>query len=178
MKFILAKDLKNGIGKDNALPWGYCKKDMNHVMTTTKESLLVMGYNTYMSLKAMKMPFGSRKSIVLTKDENIPVDAEYRLLYTSDSKKEDLVKEIFEIAKQERNDNIFVFGGAKTYEFFSGCYEKGYVTVIASEFDCDSYLNYDVVIDGMRMSKLEEVVTMVGTEELSVWFMEYVKNNT
>lgn len=176
LSFILAKDVKNGIGKDNNLPWGHCKEDMKHFSTVTNNAILVMGYNTYLSLKSLKVPFGTRKTVVITKDKNTSIDSDYTVVYNNPSKLNKMFKSIEDISIKENNNNVIVIGGEKTYSLFSGHYDTGYVTVINSEYDCDAYIDFISVVRGMKEVSRESLISNISEEMVSVNFIQYKKN--
>lgn len=175
LSFILAKDVKNGIGKDNILPWGHCKEDMKHFSTVTKDAILILGYNTYQSLKSLNVPFGTRKTVVITKDKKTPIDSDYTVVYNKPSKLSKLLKDIEKISIKENNNNVIVIGGAKTYNIFAGHYDTGHVTVINSEYQCDTYIDFNSVSRGMKEVTRESLISNISEEMVSVNFIQYKK---
>jgi dihydrofolate reductase len=65
MEAILAIDSNNGISKDGYIPWK-SKKDMTFFYNTTKNNVVIMGKNTYLSLPDNCKPLKNRLNIVLT----------------------------------------------------------------------------------------------------------------
>ena len=68
VKLIVAIDLQGNIGRNNDLLF-HMKEDMKFFREQTSNSIVVMGYNTWLSLNEKELP--NRKNIVLT-NENIP----------------------------------------------------------------------------------------------------------
>lgn len=65
MELVICLDSKNGIGKDNTLPW-YYKEDLKRFAKITKgeNKAIIMGYNTWKSLSKVCLP--GRYNIVIT----------------------------------------------------------------------------------------------------------------
>ena len=71
---ILACDINNGIGKNNKLPWKI-KEDMEYFKTKTTYSeypdyknVVIMGYNTWISIPNKFRPLKGRINIIITKN--------------------------------------------------------------------------------------------------------------
>lgn len=179
--FIVAVDKNNGIGKNNKLPWGHCKFDMDHFVEKTKGSIVVMGYNTFISLRDLGVKMPNRKKVVITKSEETLTGADYIIHDndTSENRISELYKKIMAISKSEKNDNVFVIGGAKTYEMFSTYYDKGYMTLFNQEYSCDTFLDTDKMCDGMYVSttSLVKGAVQVGEEKVGIKFLEFTKDN-
>jgi dihydrofolate reductase len=62
INIIAAMSLNRVIGKDNQLPWHY-SEDLQHFKNLTLDHVIVMGYNTYLSIGK---PLPKRRNIVLT----------------------------------------------------------------------------------------------------------------
>lgn len=179
--FIVAVDKNNGIGNNNKLPWGRCKIDMEHFVEKTKGSIVVMGYNTFISLRDLGVKMPNRKKVVITKSEETLAGADY-IIHDNDKSENrvsDLYKKIMAISKSEKNDNVFVIGGAKTYEMFSTYYDKGYMTIFNQEYICDTFLNTDKLCNGMYLSttSLVKGAVYVGDERVGIKFLEFTKDD-
>ncbi len=94
------------LGKNNDLIFHF-KEDMRFFRETTRGHTVVMGYNTWLSLD--KKPLPGRKNLVISpwEIEDLP----------------DGVEQIFDFEAyaeefRDSKDEIFVIGGAKTYEDF------------------------------------------------------------
>ena len=66
INIIVAVDKNLGIGKNNKL-LAHIKSDLEYFKRTTNGHIIVMGYNTYLSLP--KKPLPNRLNIVLTKKD-------------------------------------------------------------------------------------------------------------
>ena len=51
---ILACDNNGGIGYKDKLPWPYLKDDMEKFVSLTKNNIIVMGYNTFKSIRSKR----------------------------------------------------------------------------------------------------------------------------
>ena len=99
VKMILCIDLNGSIGKDNDLLFKM-KEDMVFFKTETWNSIIIMGYNTWLSLGEKPLP--NRVNIVMT-DEKI------KNIQTST----DLISVIKDYEKYPQD--IFIIGGAYVY---------------------------------------------------------------
>jgi len=127
LNIIVAIDKKNGIGKDNDL-LADIKPDMKHFVKTTKNSVVVMGYNTYLSLPGG--PLKNRLNIVLTrKDIEIPGCAVMHSIDEFLGKMNDLAE----------GREVFVIGGASIYEQFMEHADRLHITHIFDTFEADTY---------------------------------------
>ncbi len=69
-KIIVCCDSKNGIGKNNGLPWSGTAEgsaDMRHFVKTTQNGIVCMGRNTWNSIPKANRPLKNRVNIVLSK---------------------------------------------------------------------------------------------------------------
>ena len=99
VKMILCIDLNGSIGKDNDLLFKM-KEDMKFFREKTKDNIVIMGYNTWLSLGEKPLP--NRTNIVMT-DEKI------KNIQTST----DLISVIKDYEKYPQD--IFIIGGAYVY---------------------------------------------------------------
>lgn len=144
LKAILATDLNNGIGKNNQLCWKI-KEEMNFFKETTIKNIVVMGKNTFLSLKK---PLKDRVNIVVTKDENF----EKNLKEKSTNDGEDVYKDVIvkndltfldKLKKSNKDIDVFIIGGKSIYEQTFDLCDEIYLSVIKGEYDCDTFIEYD-----------------------------------
>ena len=70
-----------GIGKDNGLPWHlkgdmtYFKKKTSYAEFPNCKNVVIMGYNTWMSIPVKCKPLKNRVNIVITKKHKDKFDA-------------------------------------------------------------------------------------------------------
>lgn len=111
------------IGKNNALPRHY-SEDLQHFKKTTTGHIIVMGYNTYLSLGR---PLPNRRNIVLSKE---PIEGvEY---YTS-------IPALMEQLEKEGVSEFFVIWWAFVYQQFIDKADILYLTEIKKEYDWDTF---------------------------------------
>jgi len=73
ISIIVAVDEKNGIGKNNLIPW-HIKKDLIRLRDLTKGHVVILGRNSYESMagyydkSGKEMP--AKEYVVMTKDKN------------------------------------------------------------------------------------------------------------
>lgn len=132
------------IGKDGKLPWHY-PADLKFFKQTTSGNAVVMGINTWKSIgKALP----NRLNIVLSRAGNIENQANVLLLRSTD--------EVSALAKY-LNCDLFVIGGAKTYENFSGLIEKWIVTEVPAKIDAaDTFMPPDF-LRGFETKEVKEL---------------------
>lgn len=99
VKMILCIDLNGSIGKDNDLLFKM-KEDMKFFREKTKDNIVIMGYNTWLSLGEKPLP--NRANIVMT-------DKKIKNIQTST----DLISVIKDYEKYPQD--IFIIGGAYVY---------------------------------------------------------------
>ena len=111
------------LGKNNDLIFHF-KEDMRFFRETTRGHTVVMGYNTWLSLD--KKPLPGRKNLVVSPWEikDLPEDVEQ--IFDYESYAEDF---------RDSEDEIFVIGGAKTYEDFLPYANALYLTEVEAEAD-------------------------------------------
>jgi dihydrofolate reductase len=148
MEAILALDSNNGISKDGYIPWK-SKKDMTFFYNTTKNNVVIMGKNTYLSLPDNFRPLKNRLNIVLTSAPDIFSSNESNnLLFTNN----DLIyEEIFK--DKERYINmcpslscdfkIYIIGGKQVYEKYIPLCKTVLLTKLKQDYSCDLFFNYD-----------------------------------
>lgn len=125
---IIAIAQNYAIGKDGKLPWHY-SADLKFFKQTTLNHAVVMGFNTW---KSIGKPLPKRLNIVLSRSANIESQPNILLLRS---------KEEFLALKQYLNCDLFIIGGAKTYENFSDVIQKWIVTEIPLNVeDADTFM--------------------------------------
>lgn len=138
---IIASVAKNSaIGRKGDLPWNL-PADLSYFMEKTADHYMIMGKNTYFSIKPRfdkKYPgknrfFGKgRKSIVLTSEPilDLPKD-----VYVA--------KSIDEALKIVGENDVFVIGGAFVYKQFIDIADELYVSEIDAKIeDADAFFPY------------------------------------
>ena len=151
---IVAVDRNLAIGKGGTLPWHY-SADLKFFKQTTVGNAVVMGSRTWQSLKK---PLPDRMNLVLTsKPDNHAVDSVARL---------PTVQSVVTLARTLTRD-LFVIGGAKTYEAFLSHIDQWIVTEIPLSVEqADTFLPADF-LDGFELCEVRQL-----DEELRVKFYE------
>ena len=125
ISIIVAQDKNGGIGKDNKLLC-HLPTDLKRFRSITKDSHIVMGNNTYLSL-----PNGAldhRVNIVLSRNINI----EHKHCIVVDS-----IQKVLDILPEHKES--FVIGGSNVYNQFFSFTDKIYLTEIDHTFDADVF---------------------------------------
>jgi len=130
---IVAKSANNVIGKDNQLPWKL-PADLKYFKQLTLHHHILMGRKTFESIGK---PLPQRTSIVLTRNElAIKTFTTENIIFTVDS----LAKGI-EIAKQNNESELFIIGGAETYQLAMPLVNRLYITEVQAEIDGDAFFS-------------------------------------
>ncbi len=123
------------IGKDGKLPWHY-SADLKFFKETTSGNAVVMGFHTW---KSIRKPLPKRLNIVLSRSANLENRADVLLMRSK--------KEVLALTQYLKGD-LFIIGGAKTYENFADVIEKWIVTEVPDEAkDADTFMPKDFLND-------------------------------
>jgi dihydrofolate reductase len=142
---IVAQDKKRAIGKNGKLPWRY-SSDMKFFKQTTSGNAVVMGRNTWLSLP--KKPLPNRLNIVLSRTAEI--ESQPSVLVMRD------VESVLAL-KNYLSCDLYIIGGAKTYEAFQNVMDKWIVTEVPIEVeDADTFMPKDF-LDGFQLSESIEL---------------------
>jgi dihydrofolate reductase len=148
MESIYAIDLKNGLSKHGMIPWK-SKKDLKFFANKTKNSVVIMGRNTYFSLPDNVRPLKNRLNIVLTSKPEQFLDLEdgiENVIFTNNDKihnsilnyREKYLKNYPFLSSEFK---IFFIGGKKVYEQYIPLCEKIWVTQIKKDYACDLFMD-------------------------------------
>lgn len=119
----VAKDW--GIGKANGLLFNL-PADMKFFRETTKHSVVVMGYSTYLSLP--KRPLPNRVNVVLWDKAPLPVETKDGVIFFNNF--EALLSFVKVLSKEY---DVFICGGASVYRLFLPYYDEVLVTKVDAE---------------------------------------------
>ena len=142
MNIILACDEKYGIGLENKIPWS-CREDMKHFKKTTfgeGDNIIIMGKNTYLSLgRPLEDRFNFVVSTTLKREDLIPG---FFLFNSFDHAYQSAIGINSDITKWSTAD-VWIIGGAQLYDYVFSNYQinKLYLTMIHSDFNCDTSLS-------------------------------------
>ena len=107
---IVAKDLNNGLGINDKLPWTL-PSDMKWFIEKTKNKPVVMGSNTYFSL--YKRPLPNRTNLVLSHDTN-----KRKIINDEGAKSFYTLGNVIDYSEKNFNDEIIIIGGEHIYSDF------------------------------------------------------------
>ena len=137
MKAIIAMAKNRVIGKDGGLPWSPIKNDFIWFKEFTTGKKLIVGKNTFDTLPMLK----NREILVLTRriEELSDIPNQYLI------NKNDLTGKIInvnDISSMELNKDpdIIVAGGAKTYVRLLPYITEFYVTHVNGSYDGDTFM--------------------------------------
>ena len=137
---IVAVAKNFAIGKDGKLPWHY-SSDLKFFKQTTTDHAVVMGFNTW---KSIGKPLPNRLNIVLSGKSEIKAQPNVLLLRSQE--------EVIALTNYLKCD-VFVIGGAKTYENFAAAIDEWIVTKIpVSVEDADTFMPTDF-LKGFQLRK-------------------------
>lgn len=141
---IVAIAKNYAIGKDGKLPWHY-SEDLKFFKQTTTGNAVVMGMNTWRSIGK---PLPNRMNIVLSKFGNIEPQPNVLLLRNKES--------VLALANY-LNCDVYIMGGAKTYDTFADVIAKWIVTHVPMEvIDADVFMPAEF-LDGFEMADRKEL---------------------
>ena len=128
IRAILACDEKWGIGKNGTLPWPNNSADLKWFKESTTGGVVVMGRKTWDSLPFKPLP--NRKNIVvsssLVEGADITVDVDRLTRVT--------------LPMLQPISDIWIIGGAKLFESTIDIMDEIWLSNIAGEYDCDTFL--------------------------------------
>ncbi|MBX3242853.1 MAG: dihydrofolate reductase [Acidobacteria bacterium] len=128
---IVAIAKNYAIGKDGKLPWHY-SADLRFFKQTTTGNAIVMGASTW---KSLGRPLPSRLNVVLSRISDIEPQLGVLLIRSRD--------EVLELSRYLKGD-VFIIGGARTFETFADVIEKWIVTEIPETVeDADVFMPED-----------------------------------
>lgn len=141
---IVAIAKNYAIGKDGRLPWHY-SADLKFFKATTTGSAIVMGSNTWRSLGK---PLPNRLNIVLSRSNSIETQPGVLLLRSRE--------EVIALSQYLKSD-LFIIGGAKTFETFADSVDEWIVTRIPETVEgADVYMPGDF-LDSFKIRETRDL---------------------
>jgi dihydrofolate reductase len=124
INLIVAVDEKNGIGKNNQLPW-HLPADLLHFKKLTTGFPIIMGRKTFDSIGRV-LP--NRRNIVISRQSNLEIpDAEVC----------GSLQDALKLCRKE--NDIYIIGGAQIFEQALELANCVFLTVIEHDFDADTF---------------------------------------
>ncbi|MBX3295644.1 MAG: dihydrofolate reductase [Acidobacteria bacterium] len=145
------------IGKGGKLPWHY-PADLKFFKETTTGNAVVMGRTTWASIGR---PLPNRLNIVLSRSGSIEPQPGVILLRSKE--------EVLSLAGYLKCD-VFIIGGAKTYENFADVIDKWIVTEIPETVeDADVFMPRDFLegFPGVARAPIEGGLSVIEYERMS-----------
>lgn len=132
ISLIAAVSKNRVIGKNNDLPW-HLPDDMKYFMQTTKQHHVIMGRKNYESIPEKFRPLPNRTNIVVTRQTHY--EAPQCQVVNS-------IEEGLEIARNAKELETFIIGGAEIYNQGMNCTQRMYLTEIDAVIDGDTYFPF------------------------------------
>jgi dihydrofolate reductase len=128
---IVAISKNFAIGKDGKLPWHF-PADLKFFKETTTGNAVVMGASTWRSIAK---PLPHRVNIVLSRSGKVEVPSEAKMMRSKD--------EVLDFAAKFDHD-VFIIGGAKTYNEFADEIDSWIVTEVPLVIEgADTFMDRD-----------------------------------
>lgn len=128
LKLIVCVDAKNGMAKENKIPW-HIKSELQHFKNTTVNHVVVMGHKTFDSIGKL-LP--NRENIIFSRNKNLVIEG---AAVTDD------VSLIIAMAKKR---DVFIIGGQQIYQLFQDNYDELIISRLADEYQCDLFFNINL----------------------------------
>jgi len=132
MKLIAAIDVKRGLGRDGTIPWKL-QEDLKIFRQKTKNSVVVMGSKTWLSLP--KRPLPNRINIILSSHAKDMTNTD-TVFWVSN------LRECLYVLDKFKKRTKWVIGGAAIYKAFLdlNIIEEFHITYLKQNYDCDVFL--------------------------------------
>ncbi len=154
MIMIVAADEKWGIGKNGDLLTPL-PEDMKFFREKTRDSVVILGRKTLESFPDGK-PLKNRVNIVISRQENIPVEGIIKV---------SSVDEAAEEAKKYEGKNVFVIGGGTIYRQMLKYCDTAYITKIEKIFDdADTFIDNLDELDEWEIVEKSDIKEYNGTK--------------
>ena len=154
MIMIVAADEKWGIGKNGDLLTPL-PEDMKFFREKTRNSVVILGRKNLESFPDGK-PLKNRVNIVISRQENIPVEGIIKV---------SSVEEAAEEAKKYEGKNVFVIGGGTIYRQMLKYCDTAYITKIEKIFDdADTFIDNLDELDEWEIVEKSDIKEYNGTK--------------
>ena len=158
---IVAFCRNRGIGNALEIPWNI-SEDLKHFKRITMSNVVVMGYNTYMSIKSMPLPH--RDNIVITSKTHLHYSSDRNIVFLPIEKLDKY------LGINHSNDTVFICGGQQLYTHLLHKMTKLYITFVDKLYECDTFFpNFSESFELIDSKKAFD-----PNEGCEYWFLEYV----
>lgn len=129
---VVAIDCKNGIAKNNTIPW-YFSEDLKFFRQLTENNVVIMGRKTYESIGN---PLSKRTNIVISSKEANETKNSLGVIYFND-----MWNCVEYCYKTYTDKKIFIIGGSFIYKWFleNKLISIEYVTHLTDDYSCNLY---------------------------------------
>ena len=146
IKGIMAVDERGGISKGLSMPWPKNSIDLKWFKDKTLNNIVVMGRKTWED-PFMPTPLKSRINIIVTNNEpSLYHGADF---YLSGN----INKKLEEIQQKYLDKDVFIIGGSEIISQTIEIIEEFYLTRIYGNYNCEKFLNIDLIKNNMKMIK-------------------------
>ena len=163
MKAIVAVDNNWGIGKNNDLLISV-PEDMKFFRETTKNKIIIMGKNTFLSLPNQK-PLPNRVNIIISHSPDLNIEGAVVC-----SSIEDAINYIKNQYGDDKLKDVFFIGGASIYKQCLEYIDTIYLTKINSEYSADCFFPD---LNQYKEWKLTEENNLTSTTGIELSFCIY-----
>lgn len=146
ISIIVAVANNNVIGKDNTLIW-HLPADMKFFKEKTTGHCIITGRKNYESIPEKFRPLPNRTNIVITRQKDYSAPGAIVV---------DSIEKAIEKAKETRDNEIFIIGGAEIYKQSMHLVNRIYLTQIHHTFEGDAFF------PELKSSEWKEVNRMKG----------------
>ena len=168
-KMIVAMDEKNGIGKDNKIPWHF-REDMRFFASETKglgNNAVIMGRKTHESIGKI-LP--GRENIVISRSP-MPESLKDKenIQWVASPEEADIYCQLQEF------DAVWIIGGSSIYEYYSqktAIIDEILVTNICETYECDAFF------PAKNLAKFRacRVLKVLLVDNVQIFFIQYLKS--
>lgn len=124
VSIVVAIAQNNAIGKNNQLLW-HLPADLKHFKQITSGHTIIMGRKTYDSIGK---PLPNRRNIVITRNTDLTIEGA-EVVTTIDEA----------LALCDKDEEVFIVGGAQIYEHALDKTDRIYLTVVHKDYDADTF---------------------------------------
>ena len=124
LSIIVAISENNAIGKNNQLLW-HLPADLKHFKEITSGHPIIMGRKTYDSIGR---PLPNRRNIVVTRNANLAIDKVEVVTTVEDA-----------ISLCNKENEVFIIGGAEIYKHALPHTSKIYLTTVHQKYEADVF---------------------------------------